>query len=149
MATETTVFAYNRPGIGASAPATTPRDGVTVVEELRATLRAKGIAPPYVLVGHSIGGLYVQLYARRHPNEVAGLGRFDSSRAVERRWRARKMAGMGQACHRPGVSRSRASRARRPAGDRRGAPRPAAVHRQAGDGPEREHADDRNLRTRS
>ncbi|WP_210332612.1 alpha/beta fold hydrolase [Methylosinus sp. H3A] len=79
IATETTVFAYNRPGIGASAPATTPRDGVTVVEELRATLRARGIAPPYVLVGHSIGGLYVQLYARRHPNEVAGLVLVDST----------------------------------------------------------------------
>lgn len=79
IATETTVFAYNRPGIGASAPATTPRDGVTVVEELRATLRAKGIAPPYVLVGHSIGGLYVQLYARRHPYEVAGLVLVDST----------------------------------------------------------------------
>lgn len=79
IATETTVFAYNRPGIGASAPATTPRDGVTIVEELRATLRAKGIAPPYVLVGHSIGGLYVQLYARRHPHEVAGLVLIDST----------------------------------------------------------------------
>jgi pimeloyl-ACP methyl ester carboxylesterase len=79
IATETTVFAYNRPGIGASAPATTPRDGVTIVEELRATLRAKEIAPPYVLVGHSIGGLYVQLYARRHPDEVAGLVLVDST----------------------------------------------------------------------
>lgn len=79
VATETTVFAYNRPGIGASSPATTPRNGVTVVEELRATLRAKGIAPPYVLVGHSIGGLYVQLYARRHPNEAAGLVLVDST----------------------------------------------------------------------
>lgn len=83
IATETTVFAYNRPGIGASAPATTPRDGVTVVEELRATLRAKGIAPPYVLVGHSIGGLYVQLYARRHPNEVAGLVLVDSTHPLQ------------------------------------------------------------------
>ncbi|WP_024881954.1 alpha/beta fold hydrolase [Methylosinus sp. LW3] len=79
VATEATVFAYNRPGIGASAPATTPRAGVTIVEELRATLRAKGIAPPYVLVGHSIGGLYVQLYARRHPDEVAGLVLVDST----------------------------------------------------------------------
>lgn len=79
IATETAVFAYNRPGIGASSPATTPRDGATIVEELRATLRAKGMAPPYLLVGHSSGGLYVQLYARRHPDEVAGLVLVDST----------------------------------------------------------------------
>lgn len=79
IATQTAVFAYDRPGIGASSPATTPRDGATIVEELRATLRAKGIAPPYLLVGHSSGGLYVQLYARRHPDEVAGLVLVDST----------------------------------------------------------------------
>ncbi|BBE73162.1 haloalkane dehalogenase [Pleomorphomonas sp. SM30] len=79
VAAETTVFAYDRPGIGASAPAGTPRDGSTIVEELRATLRARGLAPPYVLVGHSLGGLYVQLYARRHPDEVAGMVLVDST----------------------------------------------------------------------
>ncbi|QNB01165.1 alpha/beta fold hydrolase [Massilia sp. Se16.2.3] len=68
-----TVFAYNRPGYANSAAASTPRDGATIVEELRATLKQKGLAPPYVLVGHSLGGLYMQLFARRYPNEVRGL----------------------------------------------------------------------------
>jgi len=76
---ETQVFAYNRPGIGDSAEVSTPRDGETVIRELRTLLHAKGIAPPYVLVGHSLGGLYMQLYARRYPNEVAGLVLVDST----------------------------------------------------------------------
>lgn len=79
IAKETSAFAYNRPGIGASAPVSTRRDGTTIVEELRATLQAKGIKPPYVLVGHSIGGLYVQLFSRLHPDEVAGMVLVDST----------------------------------------------------------------------
>jgi pimeloyl-ACP methyl ester carboxylesterase len=51
----------------------TPRDGQTVVEELRQVLRQKGLKPPYVLVGHSLGGLYTQLFARAYPDEVSGL----------------------------------------------------------------------------
>jgi pimeloyl-ACP methyl ester carboxylesterase len=70
---EATVFAYNRPGYGNSDVATTPRDGRTVVEELRQVLQQKGLKPPYVLVGHSLGGLYMQLFARAYPDEVSGL----------------------------------------------------------------------------
>lgn len=79
VARETQVFAYNRPGIGASDSVPTPRDGDHIVEELRRNLRETGIAPPYVLVGHSLGGLYMQLYARRYPKEVAGLVLVDST----------------------------------------------------------------------
>jgi pimeloyl-ACP methyl ester carboxylesterase len=70
---DATVFAYNRPGYGNSDAAPTPRDGRTVVEELRQLLRQKGLKPPYVLVGHSLGGLYMQLFARAYPDEVKGL----------------------------------------------------------------------------
>jgi pimeloyl-ACP methyl ester carboxylesterase len=70
---DATVFAYNRPGYGNSEAASTPRDGRTVVEELRQLLRQKGLKPPYVLVGHSLGGLYMQLFARAYPDEVKGL----------------------------------------------------------------------------
>ncbi|WP_036171201.1 alpha/beta fold hydrolase [Massilia sp. 9096] len=70
---EATVFAYNRPGYGNSEPVATSRDGRTIVEELRRLLHAKGLQPPYVLVGHSLGGLYMQLFARAHPDEVKGL----------------------------------------------------------------------------
>lgn len=78
LALDATVFAYNRPGYGNSAAADTPRDGRTIVEELRATLRHKGLKPPYVLVGHSLGGLYMQLFARAYPEEVKGLVLVDS-----------------------------------------------------------------------
>ncbi len=67
------VFAYNRPGVGRSTAAGTPRDGGVIVAELRALLVQRGARPPYVLVGHSAGGLYMQFYARRYPQEVAGL----------------------------------------------------------------------------
>lgn len=76
---DTSAFAYNRPGIGDSAQAVTPRDGDSVVAELRVALRDLGLRPPYVLVGHSLGGLYMQLYARRHPDEVAALVLVDST----------------------------------------------------------------------
>lgn len=79
IASNTTYFAYNRPGYGQSAPSDTPRDGDHIVEELRAALLNQGLKPPYVLVGHSLGGLYMQLFARKHPQEVAALILVDST----------------------------------------------------------------------
>lgn len=73
LAPEASIFAYNRPGYGNSEKTDTPRDGGTVVEELRQALKQKGLAPPYILVGHSLGGLYMQLFAKRYPQEVRGL----------------------------------------------------------------------------
>lgn len=78
-----TVFAYNRPGYGKSDAASTTRDGITVVEEFRALLRRKRLQPPYVLVGHSLGGLYMQLFARKYPGDVAGLVLVDSSHPAQ------------------------------------------------------------------
>lgn len=74
-----TAFVYNRPGYGRSDPASTPRDGLHIVDELRALLRSRGLKPPYVLVGHSLGGLYMQLFARRYPGDVAALVLVDST----------------------------------------------------------------------
>lgn len=79
IAQETTVFAYNRAGTGSSTEASGARDGDAITEELRRNLRDLGLAPPYVLVGHSLGGLYMQFYARRYPHEVAGLVLVDST----------------------------------------------------------------------
>ncbi|PHV04223.1 alpha/beta hydrolase [Janthinobacterium sp. BJB412] len=76
---ERSAFAYNRPGYGKSAAVASARDGEHIVEELRALLRSKGLNPPYILVGHSVGGLYLQLYARRHPDEVKALVLVDST----------------------------------------------------------------------
>lgn len=79
ISNDSTTFVYNRPGYGHSDPASTPRDGSHVVEELRTLLRSKGLKPPYILVGHSLGGLYMQLFARRHPDEVSALILVDST----------------------------------------------------------------------
>lgn len=79
ISNDTTTFAYNRPGYGNSDPPATPRDGLHIMDELKALLRDKGMKPPYILVGHSLGGLYMQLYARRYPEEVSVLILIDST----------------------------------------------------------------------
>jgi pimeloyl-ACP methyl ester carboxylesterase len=73
LSQHTRVFAYSRPGYGVSDPTTSPRDPRTIVEELRALLAYEGYSPPYVVVGHSIGGAYMELFAKAHPDEVAGV----------------------------------------------------------------------------
>jgi pimeloyl-ACP methyl ester carboxylesterase len=67
------VLAYSRPGYGRSEPSPEPRDAAHIVEDLRALLDARGYAPPYVLVGHSFGGTYMELFAKSHPEEVRAL----------------------------------------------------------------------------
>lgn len=71
IAQHTQAFAYNRAGYGASTASTDPRDTAHIVEELRATLQAAGVLPPYILVGHSIGGMYAEGFARLHRSEVS------------------------------------------------------------------------------
>ena len=75
----TQVCAYDRPGYGWSQPTTSPRTAETIVQELRVLLQSTGIQPPYILVGHSFGGLLMQLYATRFPNEFTGMVLVDSS----------------------------------------------------------------------
>ena len=50
-----------------------PRDAKQVCNALHALLEGAGIEGPYMLAGHSYGGLYVQTYAARYPHEVAGV----------------------------------------------------------------------------
>lgn len=64
---------YDRAGLGWSEPGPTPRSSEQIVEELHALLANAGIRPPYVLVGHSFGGLTVRLYASKYPDEVLGM----------------------------------------------------------------------------
>jgi pimeloyl-ACP methyl ester carboxylesterase len=73
IADDARVFAYSRPGNGRSDDATTPRDPAQIVEELRGLLTAQELAPPYVLVGHSFGGTYMELFAKSHPEEVSAV----------------------------------------------------------------------------
>lgn len=72
-------FAYNRAGYLDSDPAPVVRDAAAIVGELRDELQRRHIDPPYVLVGHSLGGLYMQYFARNFPADVAGLVLIDST----------------------------------------------------------------------
>ena len=75
----TRVCTYDRPGWGWSEPASSPRTAEMIVQELRMLLQAADIKPPYVLAGHSFGGLLMQLYAARYPDDFEGIVLVDSS----------------------------------------------------------------------
>jgi pimeloyl-ACP methyl ester carboxylesterase len=81
LASFTRVVSYDRPNTiaGASDPAPMPRTADDVVADLHALLDAAAVPGPYVLVGHSVGGLFVRLYASRYPDEVVGLVLIDTS----------------------------------------------------------------------
>jgi len=74
-----TACSYDRAGYAWSEPSPATRSAGNIVRELHLLLRNSGIAPPFVLVGHSFGGLLMQMYASRHPDEVAGMVLVDSS----------------------------------------------------------------------
>ena len=75
----TRVVSYDRAGLGASDPAPPPRSTRDMVADLHALLATAATPPPYVLVGHSIGGLAARLYAHRYPRELAGLVLVDAT----------------------------------------------------------------------
>ncbi len=75
----TRVCAYDRAGIGWSEPSPEPRDAQHIANELHTLLAKSGTAAPYVLVGHSSGGLYVRAYQRLYPADVSGMVLIDST----------------------------------------------------------------------
>jgi pimeloyl-ACP methyl ester carboxylesterase len=75
----TRVCAYDRAGYGWSEPGPTPRTMRQMVFELHTALLNAKIKGPYVMVGHSLGGLIVRTYASQYPKEVAGMVLVDSS----------------------------------------------------------------------
>jgi pimeloyl-ACP methyl ester carboxylesterase len=75
----TRVCAYDRAGMGWSESGPEPRDADRVAGELHALLGGAGVEGPYVLAGHSYGGLYAQAYAARYPDKVAGVTLVESS----------------------------------------------------------------------
>src|SRR5215216_5767153 len=92
----TRVCAYDRPGTvgfdlddpadrSRSDPVPQPTTAAAAVDDLHALLRAAAVPGPYVLVGHSLGGLYTRLYASTYPDEVAGMVLVD---AISERFRA-------------------------------------------------------------
>jgi pimeloyl-ACP methyl ester carboxylesterase len=75
----TRVCTYDRAGLGWSERSPKSRTAQNVVEELHSLLTQGGVEGPYVLVGHSIGGPYVRLYAHEYPDEVVGMVLVDAS----------------------------------------------------------------------
>ena len=69
----TRVCAYDRGGVGWSDLGTRPRTPAQIASELHTLLSVSEITGPYVLVGHSIGGIFIRAYTRAYPNEVIGM----------------------------------------------------------------------------
>lgn len=96
VAQRTRACSYDRAGMGYSDPAPGPRSPMAIAADLRALVQAAKLEGPLVLVGHSLGGFSVKLYAALYPEDVAGLVLVDPSqeRTYERvRERLRGRAG--------------------------------------------------------
>jgi pimeloyl-ACP methyl ester carboxylesterase len=76
-------IAYDRAGLGWSSESTSERTPSNIVHELRLMLDRAGIPPPYILVGHSFGGLVVRHFATEHPGEVTGVVLIDAMRTED------------------------------------------------------------------
>jgi pimeloyl-ACP methyl ester carboxylesterase len=79
VARDTRVCVYDRAGRGWSEPADTPQDAAQIATDLHTLLQRGHVPGPYVLAGHSFGGLYVLTFAARYPDEVAGMVLVDST----------------------------------------------------------------------
>ena len=79
----TATASYDRIGLGWSSPCRTLRTPGNISSELHTMLESAGIKPPYILVGHSFGGLVMRRYASMYPEEVAGVVLVDPMRCEE------------------------------------------------------------------
>src|SRR4051794_3951010 len=79
VARHTRVCVYDRAGRGWSEPADTAQDGAQIATDLHTLLQHGHVPAPYMLAGHSFGGLYVLAFADRYPGEVAGMVLVDST----------------------------------------------------------------------
>ena len=115
VAEYTRAVSYDRSGLGWSSPSVSQRTPSNIARELREMLQQAQIPGPYVLVGHSFGGLVVQRYAAEYPDEVLGIILVDPMRVEE--WppvnetqramleRGTRMAGFGIPVARFGLAR--------------------------------------------
>jgi pimeloyl-ACP methyl ester carboxylesterase len=78
VATSTKVCVYDRAGRGWSQPAPAPQDGLATAAALHTLLARAHVRGPYVLAGHSTGGIYMQIFATAYPGQVAGMVLLDS-----------------------------------------------------------------------
>ena len=106
---------YDRAGFGWSDAGPLPRTAGRIADELHELLRRGDVRPPYVLVGHSFGGLVMRLFAARHRDEVAGLILIEP--AIPEEWaapsadsraliqRGTRLCGVGARAARLGIAR--------------------------------------------
>jgi pimeloyl-ACP methyl ester carboxylesterase len=73
LAEENGILLFNRRGVGKSSKATIAQDGMTVIGEMHSLFFNLSLSSPYLLVAHSLGGIFANYYARVYPNEVAGV----------------------------------------------------------------------------
>lgn len=83
------VCSYDRAGFGKSSPIHEPQSADQIIDDLAALLKNAHVSSPYILVGHSIGGLYARKFDERFDSEVAGMVLLDSSHE-EQIWRFAK-----------------------------------------------------------
>jgi pimeloyl-ACP methyl ester carboxylesterase len=82
VALDTRVCVYDRAGRGWSDPTDTTQDATQIATDLHTLLQRANVPGPYVLAGHSFGGLYALTYAAQYPTEVAGMALIDSTAPV-------------------------------------------------------------------
>ena len=80
------VVSYDRAGLGQSDPGPKPRSAEQIALELHTALLNAGIKPPYVLVGHSLGGYFVRVFGDKYPREVVGMVLIDPSQETFDDW---------------------------------------------------------------
>lgn len=124
LARITRVCVADRAGYGFSSPGPFPRDSLSETRDLEDALRGAGLRPPYVVMGHSLGGLNARLFSYRNPEKVAGLLLIDPSVDFkEFGTRAEFAAKMGLSFYRYCLAQARAGKL--VAGEiRKGDPRP-------------------------
>ena len=86
VATFARTVSYDRAGIGQSELGPKPRSAKQIATELHTALAKAGIKPPYVLVGHSFGGIYARVFAEMYPKEVVGMVLLDPSQESFNDW---------------------------------------------------------------
>ena len=86
VATFAQTVSYDRAGLSQSEPGPKPRSAKQIATELSAALQKAGVKPPYVLVAHSLGGVYVRVFADMYPKDVIGMVLIDPSQEAFNDW---------------------------------------------------------------